>query len=372
MNFSYTSIFIFLTLVDYTDLTAELNLARMKYNLPGLSALVFKNGQIVAQGASGYRRHNDPTPLLVTDPFNLGGNSLWMTVTLAGRLIDRKMISWTTQIYECFPNYESFNTVFHNITLEELLAHRSGIQDEVIFYQKHYRALLLQNGTFRQIRSWVAEIVLKDAPQIERGRYLYASQGYIVAVVMMEQMTGDDWESLIREHIFIPLKMSNTTVGLVFDDVIPPQKPVGHDMVSIPAEPIALRTPSKTFLHSDQGANGPSLIACTLQDWANFVYAHITAESTGYLSAETVIKLSSPFNNETEYGLSISIYDRVWARPGKALMFHGYIYGQDTFFVMGPSRNLVVVTYTNSYIINSTSYNHVLNTVIKSLVVRYA
>jgi len=360
-------------LVNLTDLSDELNLVRLKYNVPGLSALVMKNGEIVAQGACGYRRQNDSTNLLIKDQINLGGNSLWLTATLVGRLIDRNLLSWKTQIYECFSNYQSFHRSFHNITLEELLAHRSGIQDETTFYEKYSRDLFRQyNETFRDIRYWVAETVLRDRPQTHRGQYLYSSQGYVVAVVMIEQKTNQQWESLLREHVFIPLQMSNTNIGLVFDDLIPPRNPVGHLMNSIPGEPIPLQSPNSTVLHSEQGANGPSLIASTLHDWAKFLYSHIIARTTGYLTEQTLDKLSSPFHNQTEFGLSISIYDRVWARPGKALMLDGSTHGQETFFVMGPSRNLIVVTYTNSFLVNSTTYNHVLNTVIKSIVGRYA
>lgn len=304
--------------LDYADISSELNFTRINYKLPGLSALVVKNGSIVAQGASGYRRQGDPTSLLVTDPINLGGTALWMTATLAGCLVDKKNISWTTQVHECFPNYESFHSSFHNATLEEFLAHISGVQDETTFYNRHYQTLISQTGNPSQIRRWVAEAVLKDPPQTSPGLYSYANQGYTVAVAMMEQKTGRDWESLIQDYVFTPLKMSTATIGIVYSDIIPPTKPVGHDIPPNSTLPIPLQVPNATYLHYDQSASTPLYIACTLQDWAKFLYAHITAESTGYLTAETAAKLKHPFIGETGDGLGVSVWNSGWAAPGQS------------------------------------------------------
>jgi CubicO group peptidase (beta-lactamase class C family) len=333
---------------DIADISADLNLIRVYYNMPGLSALALKKGEIVAQGASGYRRQGDSTPLLVTDPINLGSCSKWMTATVAGRLIDKKLLSWTTQVHECFPNFKDFNSAFQNATLEEFLAHRSGVQQSTTFYSRYYEKLLAQKGTFRQIRCWVAETILKDEPEVQPGEFLYANQGYAVAAAMMEHITGQDWESLIQEYVFTPLEMTSASIGIIYNDKLPPTRPVGHDLPQDQKVPIPRPVPSTTLLHNDQGATGPAgYIACTLQDWAKFLHAHVTAESTGYLSAETAAKLKRPFVGIEGYGLGVAAYNRTWATPGQALVHSGDIFGQDTVFWMTPGRDVIAAAYTN-------------------------
>jgi CubicO group peptidase (beta-lactamase class C family) len=357
---------------DIADLSADLTLIRVYYNMPGLSALALKKGQIVAQGASGYRRQGDPTPLLVTDPINIGSCSKWMTATLAGRLVDRKILSWTTQVHECFSNYNSFHSVFRNATLEQFLAHRSGVQQSTTFYNRHLRELLVQQGSFHQIRSWVAQTVLKDSPEVPPGEYLYANQGYAVAAAMMEQITGRDWESLIQEYVFNPLHMTSATIGVIYDDVVPPKTPVGHDLPLNQTVPIPRPLLSATLLHNDQAATGSGgYIACTLQDWAKFLHAHVTAESTGYLSAETAAKLKRPYIGVEGYGLGVSAYNRTWATPGQALVHSGDIFGQDTVFWMTPSRDLIVAVYTNC-LSAGTSTGLALDNAAGMLIGRYA
>jgi CubicO group peptidase (beta-lactamase class C family) len=271
-----------------------------------------------------------------------------MTASVAGRLIDKKLLSWTTQVHECFPNFKDFNSAFQNATLEEFLAHRSGVQQSTTFYSRYYEKLLAQKGTFRQIRCWVAETILKDEPEVQPGEFLYANQGYAVAAAMMEHITGQDWESLIQEYVFTPLEMTSASIGIIYNDKLPPTRPVGHDLPQDQKVPIPRPVPSTTLLHNDQGATGPAgYIACTLQDWAKFLHAHVTAESTGYLSAETAAKLKRPFVGIEGYGLGVAAYNRTWATPGQALVHSGDIFGQDTVFWMTPGRDVIAAAYTN-------------------------
>ncbi|CAF0752385.1 unnamed protein product [Adineta steineri] len=315
-------------LAAIVDVSADLELIRVNYNMPGLSALAFKNGNIIAQGASGYRRLGNPTPLLVTDRINLGSNSKWMTATLAGRLVDQKVLSWTTQVHECFPNFMSYNSAFRNATLEQFLAHRSGVQQSTTFYSRYYNALLAQKGTFCQIRYWVTETVLKDVPEVQPGEFLYANQGYAVAAAMMEQITGRDWESLVQEHVFTALQMTSATIGVVYDDIIPPKTPVGHDLA-----------PNKTI---------------PVPHWVKFLRAHIIGVSTGYLTAITADKLKRPFIGVEGYGLGVQAYNRTWATPGLALAHGGDIFGHETVFWMTPGRDLIVAIFANCLSVNKT------------------
>lgn len=335
-------------IADIANISADLNAIRVYYNMPGLSALALKKGEIVAQGASGYRRQGDPTPLLVTDPINLGSCSKWMTATVAGRLVDKKVLSWTTQVHECFSNYKSFNSAFQNATLEQFLAHRSGVQQSTTFYGRYIQELLAQKGSLQQIRIWVAETILKDAPEVQPGEYLYANQGYAVAAAMMEKITGQDWETLVQKYVFTPLSMCSAKIGIVYDDTIPPKAPVGHDLPLNQTAPIPRPVPSAVLLYTDQAATASAgYIACTLQDWAKFLHAHVTAESTGYLSAETAAKLKRPYIGVEGYGLGVAAYNRTWATPGQALVHSGDIFGQDTVFWMTPSRDVIAAAYTN-------------------------
>ncbi|CAF3787422.1 unnamed protein product [Rotaria socialis] len=330
------------------DVSNDLERIRVQYNMPGLSALALKHCVLVGQGASGYRLQNYSSPLLISDAVNIGSCSKWMTATLAGRLVDRKLLSWTTKIHECFSNYASFNSLFRNATLEQLLAHRAGVQKTSTFFDRHGLAFISQNGNISQIRRWVADTVLKDTPEVPPDEYLYSNQGYTVAAVMMEQVTGQDWESLIRQHVFIPLEMTSARIGPVYDNTLPPKAPVGHELLPNQTIPIPRPMLTTQILHVEHASSGPSgFVACSLHDFAKFLHAHVVGEKTGYLSAATATKLKQPYIGIEGYGLGVLVFNRTWALPGQALFHDGDAFGQNTVFWMASAKDLITISYTN-------------------------
>ena len=331
------------------DVSGELETIRVNRNMPGLSAMVVKNGRIMAQGAAGCRREGSVTPLLVTDPVNLGSCSKWMTATIAGRLVDRGIISWNTRVCDLFTNYPAFNPAFTNATLDQFLCHRSGVQQENTFDTNHWSAFLAYFGTVPQLRRWVADTVLTDAPEVTPGNYLYANQGYIVAATMMEIASGKDWETLIQDEIFTPIRMQTATLGQVFDNVLPPKAPVGHDLgVGTNLVP-RLKLPNNYEFHYRASAGPDGYVACTLQDWAKFLHIQATSDISDYLTPATGVRLQQAYTCAcTEgYGRGIITYNRSWAAPGQALAHGGDIFGEDSLVWMAPALDFIVVAFAN-------------------------
>lgn len=330
------------------DVSSDLESIRVEQKMPGLAALALKNGKVVGQGAAGLRRYNHSSPFLISDSVNIGSCTKWMTATLAGRLVDRRILSWNTRVYECFPNYTTFHSALRNVTLEQLLAHRAGIQNSVTFYNQHGIDIYTHTGNISQIRRWAAETVLKDGPQVPPGEYLYSNPGYTVAAVMMEQKTGQDWESLIREHIFNPLNMTSASIGPVYDDNLPPKAPVGHDLPINSTVPIPRAMLSPRILHAEYALSGPSgFIALTLEDFAKFLYAHVIGDTSGYLSKDTAARLKRPYNGTEGYGLGVMAFNRTWALPGQALFHDGDAFGFNTVFWMAPAKDIITISITN-------------------------
>src|ERR1700704_483891 len=110
------------------DISANLETYRTNRHMPGLMAVCIKSGRIVAQGAAGYRRQGQNDKLLLTDKGNLASHTKWMTATIAARLVDRGVIDWNTRVSDLFTNYQTFNAAFTNATLDQFLAHRTGVQ----------------------------------------------------------------------------------------------------------------------------------------------------------------------------------------------------------------------------------------------------
>jgi CubicO group peptidase (beta-lactamase class C family) len=264
---------------------------------------------------------------------------------VAGRLVDRGEIEWSTRTSDVFANFESFDPAFQSTTLAVFLAHRSGVQASTQFSANHWSSLFSQTGTHAEIRRWVSDTVLSDPPQLPPGDYLYANQGYAVAAAMMESATGLSWEELVTREIFAPLRMTSAHFGESFDDELPPRYPVGHDVTET-SVPRAAH--SQHYLKVAQAAWGPGgYVVCTLNDWAKFLHAQATAEMSDYLSAASAAALHQAFSGSEGYGLGVSAYDRSWATPGQALTHGGDIFGHRTVFWMAPEKDFFAIIFTN-------------------------
>ena len=358
------------------DVSRNLETIRTNRHMPGISAMAIKKGRIVAQGAAGYRRQGDPTPLLVTDPVNLGSCTKWMTATIAGRLVDRGLIGWNTRVCDLFTNYPTFNPSFTNVTLDELLCHYGGVQDQNTFDANHWSQFMPQTGTVSQLRRWVCDTILKDTPQVPPGNYLYSNQGYTVAATMMEIASGTDWETLIQREIFTPIRMKTATLGQVFDNALPPQAPVGHDLAAAATIPVPrLKLPLNYELHYHAVTGPAGYVGCTLKDWAKFLHIHTTNYIGDYMSSATGTRLQQPYiddgdGSNFDMGRGILVTDRSWASPGKALAHGGDIFGQDSLVWMAPANDFIAIAAINCSATN-TAVGDALNDVATLLVNNY-
>jgi len=331
------------------DISDDLETVRDTYHLPGMMALVLKDGKIIAQGTAGVRRLGSPDPLQLSDPINIGSNTKWMTAVLAGHLVDEGLIRWDTRIRDVFPEYESFSSVFHNATLEQILAHRAGIQSGATFESRYWTTVQQQSGSIQEIRRWVVDTVLSDDNEVAPGEYLYSNQGYTVAATMLELVSGKSWEALMQEYLFKPSRMGSATVGSSYESASDSGVVVGHYLTqgSDTATPVAPLGGNSALLpyQASTGPGGHTLTS--LYDWAKWLHLQVTADLGGYLKPDTVNKLQSGYQGVEDYGLGVFSVARNWATPGPALSHSGLVFYQHSVFWLSPGRDLVIVVYSN-------------------------
>ena len=347
--------------LSQVDVSANLETYRNNRHMPGLMAMCIKQGRIIAQGAAGFRRQGETNKLVLTDRVNIASNTKWMTATIAGRLVDRGLISWNTRVSDLFTNYQSFNSAFTNATLDQLLAHRTGIESGTTFENSHFNQLFAQTGTLPQLRRWVSETVMTDAPQVAPGTFLYANQGYTVAATMLEMASGQTWETLIQDEIFAPLRMTTAKLGIIYDDAVPPKTPVGHDLAVGQTVPVPRTATSSNFNYYYEASNGAgAYTACILQDWAKFLHMHMTSDLGNFLTTATGARLQQPFVGPSfagadGYARGAYVYTNLsWATPGNALYHGGDVWGEDSIAWMSASRDFIVVVYCNCHSADST------------------
>ncbi|MCK8523630.1 beta-lactamase family protein [Aquimarina sp. D1M17] len=191
---------LFIKHIAYTQ-TSDLTAVSNKYD----SILKEQN-----KGISILVKKNDKTETVSLGNFNLDQNSVFnigsATKTFTAILILQEYEKGTLKLTDSIgafltpiPNIDS------SLTIETLLAHESGLDEIIgknvldIFYGKDdaiYNSNLLDQ-------------VEKNNPEMV-GSFDYCNTNYFVLGRIIEKVTGQSYFDVLRECIFIPLKMRNT------------------------------------------------------------------------------------------------------------------------------------------------------------------
>jgi D-alanyl-D-alanine carboxypeptidase len=199
---------------------------RIKYRIPGITYAVFNSEKILESGAIGLRRVNDTARVQISDQFHIGSNTKAVTAFIAARLIEKKKIKWTTKYFDIFPALKpASRKEYWNISLQDLLSHRAGINPyrSVNANQAAYK---LQGNSIEQKINFASAILKEPAARPDSGQtYVYSNAGISLAASMLEKISGMSWEELLDKYV-------NDSPGIHFRTGFPnvddPSQPWGH------------------------------------------------------------------------------------------------------------------------------------------------
>ena len=142
------------------------------------------------------------------DRFPVGSMTKAMTATLAGVLVQDGALTWDTKLLDVLPELAATSRPeYENVTLRDLLAHRSGIfpaatPDEIA-------ELPELDGTAKEQRLQLVQWALMRAPTFPPGSGAeYSNGGYVAAAAMLERVSSLDYEYLLQARVFGPLAAS--------------------------------------------------------------------------------------------------------------------------------------------------------------------
>ncbi|WP_373715660.1 serine hydrolase domain-containing protein [Roseateles sp.] len=185
--------------------------------------------------AAGVRQVGLPDAVKASDAFMIGSTTKAMTAALAGRLVERGAIAWSTTLAEALPDLAAgMRADYRRITLEQLLAHRGGLlafntdADFIRFqaYLQTARAPLPTTLAQRQ-RFFAAWLLAQEPPpNVTPGEtFAYSNAGYALAALMLESRTGRPYAALMQQELTLPLGLSVTWTAA---DQRVSNGPVGH------------------------------------------------------------------------------------------------------------------------------------------------
>ena len=172
---------------------------------PGFSVLVIQKGAIVYEKYLGFANIKKQIPISAETRFPVGSVTKQFTATLIYLLQEEGKLKLSDEIHRYLPELPNFG---HPITVGHLVSHTSGIRDHAEFL------FLSGQGTDKNISYSGLIQVLNNSPVLAfpPGKdFMYSNAGYELLAMIAERATGVTFGLLLKQRIFDPLGMKNST-----------------------------------------------------------------------------------------------------------------------------------------------------------------
>lgn len=223
--------------------------------------------------------------------------SKWLTAALVMQFVDEGKISLDDPVVKYIPIFEKYMKNY--ITIRHCLSHQTGIQSEPIRILK-----LFERKKFESLEDEVNSFAAKEIQANPGTEFRYSNIGLNIAARVLEVVSKRKFDQLIRQKLFIPLGMRNTTFSTL--DGSPPNPSGGAKSTAEDYSKFLIMMLNKGNYHGKQILSEESvnemMKAQTFPEFIN--YAPKAAEGFNYALGSWVLE-------EREGGVA-----KVLASPG--------------------------------------------------------
>jgi CubicO group peptidase (beta-lactamase class C family) len=187
------------------DLDSYVARAMGTFGPPGMSLVIVEGDKIDAR-AYGARKLGAPERVDTHTTFPIGSNTKAFTAAALAILVDEGKLGWTDRVVDRLPGFQMFDAyASHEMTVLDLLTHRSGLglgEGDLMFVP-----------TTNRSRADVVHALRFLRPSTSfRSVFAYDNILYSVAGEMLQSVSGQTWEDFVKQRIFVPLAMTDSTV----------------------------------------------------------------------------------------------------------------------------------------------------------------
>jgi D-alanyl-D-alanine carboxypeptidase len=181
------------------------------------SVAVLVHGTLVHQAAFGVRVAGTDEPTEVTDRFRIASISKTITAIVIMQMVERGQLSLDQPVGQLLLDHLGATPTDPDapaLTVRQLLSHTSGFPK--------YQSVFFSNGAVSYADA--ARIGMSGPVSPAPGPFTYSNMNFAVLSVLIEAITGEPYERVVRENLLEPLGFTDMRMTSTFD--------VGPDEVS--------------------------------------------------------------------------------------------------------------------------------------------
>lgn len=171
------------------------------WKVPGLAAIVVKDGEVAFQKTYGVKNLETKEKVDENTLFNMASTTKAIVAIAMGMLVDDGKLNWDDKVTDYVPYFklsDSYTTA--DAQVKDLLTHNLGIGNADALWT------LDSLSTKETIQRF--QFAKKTYPL--RGGFTYQNIMYAVAGEVIAAASGKPWNEFVQERIFNPLEMTRT------------------------------------------------------------------------------------------------------------------------------------------------------------------
>ncbi|WP_224997848.1 glycoside hydrolase family 3 N-terminal domain-containing protein [Cesiribacter sp. SM1] len=196
---------------------------------PGAQVLVAKNGKVIYHKSFGYHTYENQIPVQNTDLYDLASVTKISTALAAFmKLQGEGRFDVNKTLGEYLPMMRGSNK--EQLVYRDILTHQAGLKSWIPFWREtvrkngKFRWYTFKNKRSRRFPIMVADNLyihrkyadkiykeIKESPLNEKPGYVYSDLSFILAPKVVEGITGQEFETYLKEQIYKPLGATSLT-----------------------------------------------------------------------------------------------------------------------------------------------------------------
>lgn len=300
-------------------------LLRSKFNG---AMLVTRGGKIIFEGYNGLTEVLSGEPIDSNTAFHLASVSKTFTAMAILKLKEKNLIDLDYSVSQYLQGFP-----FSNISVRNLLSHRSGLPNYAHFVEK-----LGWDTQKRLTNAELLQLMISNAKKLQVGKpnsyFEYCNTNYALLALIIERISNNSYGDFLRKTIFLPLGMDNSFVfnSTMQSNVLPSFK---------------FNNRKEEFMFLDE-IYGDKNVYSTPRDLVKWDKA---LESNGLFAEETLNEAFRGYSYEKKGIRNYGLGWRLIEMPNtKKIIYHnGWWHGNNTVFSRFPNDSACIIVLGNKF-----------------------